>query len=79
MQRAIGDRSNLVPNPDDSTDVYIQATAPGGVKDANWLRVTNAPFNLLMRMYSPKPEFLEGQWTPPLEQRVVGTGTTGRQ
>ena len=60
-RQALGDRSNLVPNPDGSTDLYIQATAPGGAKDANWLPVAKAPFNLLMRTYSPKAEFLEGQ------------------
>jgi hypothetical protein len=38
---------------------------PGGEKEANWLPVDKKPFTLLMRLYSPKAEFLSGSWTPP--------------
>src|SRR5262249_36113092 len=78
-RQALGDRSNLVASPDGSTDLYIQATAPGGAKDTNWLPVAKAPFNLLMRLYSPNAELIEGRWAPPLVQRVGASGTTGRQ
>ncbi|MGE5834415.1 MAG: DUF1214 domain-containing protein [Acidobacteriota bacterium] len=46
-------------------DLYIQADSFGSDKESNWLPVGNAPFTLLMRLYSPKTEFLEGRWTPP--------------
>ena len=39
-------------------------------KEANWLLVAKAPFTLLMRLYSPKSEVLDGSWTPPPVQRV---------
>ncbi|TAJ84490.1 DUF1254 domain-containing protein [Reyranella sp.] len=62
---AIGDRDRLVPNADGSLDLYIQADSPGKEKEANWLPVGKAPFTLLMRLYSPREEFLEGKWAPP--------------
>ncbi|MDQ8730006.1 DUF1254 domain-containing protein [Bradyrhizobium sp. LHD-71] len=64
-RQAIGDRDNLVANPDGSLDLYIQADSPGQEKEANWLPIAKAPFTLLMRLYSPRTEFLEGRWSPP--------------
>jgi hypothetical protein len=61
----MGDRSNFNANPDRSVDIYIQSDNPGGPREANWLPVAKAPFNLLLRLYSPKAEFLEGRWSPP--------------
>jgi hypothetical protein len=67
---ALGDRDKLVTNGDGSLDLYIQANTPGGEKEANWLPVDKKPFTLLMRLYSPKSEFLAGSWTPPAAMRV---------
>jgi hypothetical protein len=64
-RQAIGDRDKLVVNADGSLDLYIQADFPGKAKHANWLPVDTAPFTLLMRLYSPRQEVLEGVWTPP--------------
>jgi len=64
-RQAIGDRDNLATNADGSVDLYIQAASPGVDKEANWLPVGKAPFTLLMRLYSPREEFLEGNWGPP--------------
>jgi len=69
-RQALGDRDKLVTNADGSLDLYIQANSPGNEREANWLPVAKAPFTLLMRLYSPKPEFLKGRWTPPLVQRA---------
>jgi hypothetical protein len=62
---AIGDRDKLTTNADGSTDIYLQSESPGKDKEANWLPVTKGPFTLLMRLYSPREEFLEGKWAPP--------------
>jgi hypothetical protein len=66
---ALGDRDKLAINPDGSLDLYIQAAPPGGEKEANWLPIAKKPFTLLMRLYSPKSEFLAGAWTPPPVQK----------
>jgi hypothetical protein len=67
---ALGDRDKLITNADGSLDLFVQANTPGGDKDANWLPVDKKPFTLLMRLYSPKSEFLAGSWTPPAAVRV---------
>jgi len=69
-RQAIGDRDNLATNADGSLDLHIQADSPGKEKEANWLPVGKAPFTLLMRLYSPREEFLEGNWVPPAVSRV---------
>jgi hypothetical protein len=67
---ALGDRDKLVTNADGSLDLYIEANTPGDAKEANWLPVDKKPFTLLMRLYSPKAEVLDGSWTPPPARRV---------
>jgi hypothetical protein len=69
-RQALGDRDKLAINPDGSLDLLIQAESPGPDKEAKWLPVTKAPFNLLMRLYSPRAEVLDRNWTPPLVKRV---------
>ncbi|MCY1297476.1 hypothetical protein D9M70_469170 [compost metagenome] len=64
-RQAIGDRDKLVSNADGSLDLYIQADSPGADKEANWLPVGKAPFTLLMRLYSPREDIVNGVWTPP--------------
>jgi len=49
--------------------LYIQNESPGKDKEANWLPAPKGPFFMAMRLYWPKEEALEGNWTaPPLEQ-----------
>jgi hypothetical protein len=61
-------RDRLVPNPDGSVDMYIQAESPGKGKEANWLPAPKGKFTLVMRIYGPRkapPSILDGSWTPP--------------
>lgn len=63
----------LVMNPDGSLDLYIQADAPGGDKEANWLPAPRGEFKLVLRVYGPskeQPSILDGSWTPPPVQRA---------
>jgi hypothetical protein len=69
-RQALGDRDRLVTNADGSLDFYIQVNTPGADKEANWLPIAKAPFTLLMRLYSPKAELLDGSWMPPPVRRV---------
>ena len=74
---AIGDRDKLTFNPDGSLDIYVQADSPGKDKEANWLPAPKGEFQPTMRIYSPRPEVLDGSWSPPPFKRVEGTGTVG--
>jgi hypothetical protein len=69
-RQALGDRDKLITNADGSVDFYIQAESPGKNREANWLPVAKTPFTLLMRLYSPTDEVLDGLWTPPLVQKM---------
>ena len=64
---AIGDRDSLHFNADGSLDLYIQSEAPKDAdKRANWLpSPASGTFNLMFRLYWPKPEILSGKWKPP--------------
>lgn len=62
---AIGDRDNLSFNPDGSLDIFVQSESPGQDKQSNWLPSPPDSFNLIMRLYWPKPEVLDGSWSPP--------------
>ncbi len=55
-------------NADGSLDLYLQNENPGADKEANWLPAPNGPFNVLLRMYAPKPDVLTGKWNPPAGQ-----------
>lgn len=71
-RQALGDRSDLRPNSDGSVDIFIQADSPGEQKEANWLPVApGQPFNLLMRVYWPKEEILNGNWSPPAVKKAM--------
>jgi len=56
---------NLVKNPDGSLTIYIQTSSPGPEKEANWLPAPPGPFAVVMRVYWPKPDALDGTWQPP--------------
>ena len=68
---AIGDREKLAFNPDGSLDLYIQRESPGRDKEPNWLPApASGPFTMNLRLYWPKPEVLDGTWSPPGVQRT---------
>ncbi|WP_095128618.1 DUF1254 domain-containing protein [Pseudomonas sp. Irchel s3h14] len=52
-------------NADGSLDIYFQHENPGKDLEANWLPAPKGGFNLTMRLYGPKPEVLNGKWSPP--------------
>jgi hypothetical protein len=50
---------------DGGITLIIQNESPGKDKEANWLPAPKGPFSIIMRLYWPKSEALEGKWTPP--------------
>jgi hypothetical protein len=66
-------------NPDGSLELYFQNENPGGSKEANWLPAPKGPFNLTMRLYSPKSEALTGKWSPPPVAKAQTLPSLGAQ
>jgi hypothetical protein len=54
---------------DGGLTLIVQNESPGKDKEANWPPAPKGPFSMIMRLYWPKAEALEGKWTaPPLQQ-----------
>jgi hypothetical protein len=66
---AIGDRDRLQFNTDGSLDLLLQYKSPGSEYESNWLPAPADAFNLILRLYWPKREVLDGAWVPPPVQR----------
>ena len=62
-------------NPDGSLDLYFQNESPGADKEVNWLPAPKGPFNLTMRLYSPKSDALTGKWNPPPITKIQGASS----
>lgn len=55
----------LKTNEDGSLDIYIQNQSPGADKESNWLPSPADGFYMVLRMYLPTEQVLNGTWTPP--------------
>jgi len=55
---------------DGGLTLYFQNESPGKDKEANWLPAPKGWFMVVMRLYWPKEEALNGTWTPPQVQRA---------
>jgi hypothetical protein len=55
----------LKKNPDGSLTIYVQKESPGKDKESNWLPAPDGRFYLVLRLYWPKKEALDGEWNPP--------------
>ncbi len=61
----LGSQSGTVQtNPDDSTDIFLGPSAPGG-KESNWLQtVPSKGYFVILRLYNPMPSFFDKSWQP---------------
>ncbi|CAG4898278.1 DUF1254 domain-containing protein [Paraburkholderia gardini] len=59
---SVGDRNGAKRNRDGSLDVTVSAVR---VRAVNWLPVPRGDFQLVMRLYAPKPQASDGSWQPP--------------
>ncbi len=57
-------------NGDGSLTLLIQSDAPEQRWESNWLPAPDGPFYLVLRLYGPEPEALDGTWTPPPAARA---------
>lgn len=60
---------NLNYNPDGSLDIYVSANEPRGFTQ-NWLPVPRGNFYLMMSMYNPTNDVIQGKYTLPRPQRT---------
>ncbi len=68
---AIGDRTpGLITNRDGSQDIFIQHTQPPS-GPSNWLPAPAGRFYLMLRLYIPAPQVLDGTWRPPAIEPVT--------
>jgi hypothetical protein len=55
---------------DGGLTLYIQNESPGKDKESNWLPAPKGWFMVVMRLYWPKEEALNGKWMAPQLQRI---------
>ncbi|MDH6197031.1 hypothetical protein M2272_003684, partial [Mycobacterium frederiksbergense] len=56
---------NLARDPDGGITIHVQNQSPGSDKEANWLPAPDGPFQMILRLYWPKEEALNGTWKAP--------------
>jgi hypothetical protein len=61
---------NLRKDPDGGYTFYIQNASPGLEKESNWLPAPTGPFQMVLRLYWPKPDALNGTWKAPQAVKV---------
>lgn len=66
---SLSDRDRLKKNRDGSIDVSVSAGAPGKARASNWLPAPDGDFQLMLRLYAPKPDATTGGWAPPAIER----------
>ncbi len=55
---------------DGSLVLHIAKDSPGAELESNWLPAPDGPFYVVLRLYGPKSEALEGRWAPPPLERI---------
>jgi hypothetical protein len=56
---------DLKRDADSGLTLHIQHPSPGAEREANWLPAPDGPFFMVLRLYRPKPEALDGRWKQP--------------
>ncbi|NUS58019.1 MAG: DUF1254 domain-containing protein [Streptomycetaceae bacterium] len=67
----IGNYPKPVANSDGSVDILLQNAPPEDGKP-NWLPTPTGPFTVVLRLYSPRPEALDGAWSGPPRLHQTG-------
>ena len=68
---AVGSRHPLIPAADGTSTVYVQYAQPAGEQVRNWLPAPQGGrFTLMLRVYQPREDAVEGLWRPPSIRRI---------
>ena len=67
----VGDRDALKFNSDGSLDLYVQRR-PRTRRSRELVTRAGGGFTMVLRLYWPQREIIDGRWEPPPVQRVVG-------
>jgi hypothetical protein len=66
---------NWASGEDGSLTIYIQHDSPG--KQSSWLPAPNGPFDIVNRLYWPRPEVVDGTRTPQPVKKADGGAKQG--
>jgi len=67
---SIGDETpGLVRGADGSLTIVVSASRPDEA-DVNWLPAPKGAFSLVLRVYDPTPQVLDGSWSPPVVRAI---------
>lgn len=66
------DTPGLTLGSDGSLEIRLQAAAPSGVPEGNWLPTPAGPFTVALRAYLPDDAVLSGTWSPPGIEEIMG-------
>ncbi len=55
---------------DGSLVLHIGKESPSEGLKSNWLPAPDGPFYMVMRLYGPEKDFLEGRWSPPKAKKI---------
>lgn len=62
--------SDLQKNEDNSFELYLQNESPGGDQESNWLPSPDGQFYVILRLYLPDQELVDGTWELPLIEKI---------
>jgi hypothetical protein len=62
--------ADFVRDADGGITLDVQHDSPGKAREPNWLPAPEGPFVVVMRLYWPKAEALDGTWKQPPLKRV---------
>lgn len=60
---------DLIRDPDGGITINVQQQSPGPGREANWLPAPDGPFQVILRLYWPRSEALDGKWKAPQADR----------
>jgi hypothetical protein len=76
LRTALDDQRNstmlaeFVRDADGGVTLHVQLDSPGKAREPSWLPAPEGPFVVVMRLYWPEPEALDGTWKQPRLERM---------